>query len=140
MSVVSCNESCSVNVPEFDQDHQRLYEMVNSLHNAMITGQARTVISNLLDELIGYTQMHFGNEEIFMEARGFPGLAEHRAEHRKLTEQVLEFRACCQAGAPIPLYGMPFLRDWLTQHIESSDKLYSILNIPVMPMSIRLHP
>jgi hemerythrin-like metal-binding protein len=128
VELVTWNESCSVNVPEFDKDHQHLYSLVNSLHDAMLAAKAREALSDLLDELISYSQSHFVNEESFMAARNFPGLAAHAAEHAQLTQQVLEFRERFRSGTPITLGLMHFLREWLAQHIECSDKLYCVPN------------
>jgi hemerythrin-like metal-binding protein len=128
MALFSWDETYSVNNPEFDRHHQHLYSLVNRLHDAMLSGQAKETMSGILDELISYTQGHFAAEEAFMIARAFPGLAAHKAEHTKLAGQVLEFRDRFRAGgAPITLELMHFLRDWLQNHIQRSDKLYSPL-------------
>jgi len=129
MALFTWDESCSVNVPEFDRHHQHLYCLVNSLHDAMTRGQARSALAPILDELISYTKSHFLAEEAFMLARAYPGLAAHKAEHAALTSQVLEFRERFSEGkAPITLELMHFLRDWLINHIQRSDKLYGGLN------------
>jgi hemerythrin len=130
VALFAWDQSCSVNVPEFDRHHQHLYTLVNRLHEAMLAGQAKTTTSGILDELISYTQSHFAAEEAFMTARAFPGLAQHKAEHAALTGQVLDFRERYRSGtAPITLELMHFLRDWLVNHIQRSDKLYSLLDV-----------
>jgi hemerythrin-like metal-binding protein len=130
VALFAWDETCSVNVPEFDRHHQHLYTLVNRLHDAMLAGHAKETMCGILDELISYTQGHFAAEEAFMIARAYPGLNAHKAEHAKLCEQVVEFRERFRSGgAPITLELMHFLRDWLQNHIQRSDKLYSPLGV-----------
>jgi hemerythrin len=126
VALFAWDQSYSVNNPEFDKHHQHLYALVNRLHDAMLSGQAKNTMSGILDELISYTQGHFAAEEAFMIARAYPGLAAHKAEHAKLAGQVVEFRERFRSGnAPITLELMHFLRDWLQNHIQRVDKKYA---------------
>ena len=54
-------------------------------------------------------------------------LISHRAEHEKLTKQVVDFQRDFRAGKiALSISLMNFLKTWLTEHIMGADKKYSI--------------
>ena len=59
MSLIKWNDSFSVNVVKIDQEHKKLFEMVNELTDAMKAGHGKDVLGNILDRLISYTAFHF---------------------------------------------------------------------------------
>ena len=65
--------------------------MANRLFNCVQADADSQTIRQALAELIRYTMSHFAAEEAAMEADRRPVLDEHRQEHQKLTEHVLEF-------------------------------------------------
>ena len=60
-----------------------------------------------------------------MAAVNYPELEEHKAEHAKLKEEALNFQSRITESFPDgarELYH--FLRNWLLNHIQDSDKKY----------------
>ena len=126
MATFAWSVEYSVNIPTFDAQHQKLFALIEQLQNAMQRGQGRTVLSDLLSELIRYTKDHFTAEERAMTTYGYPELKAHQGEHNKLKRQVFEFERDFKAGnIMISVELSSFLQDWLTQHILRSDKQYS---------------
>ena len=116
----------SVSVKEFDDQHKRLIELINTLHDAMIAGRGRQILQAVLTKLVIYAKTHFTAEERLMRAHQFPAYAAHKAEHDKFTTTILAFEADFQTGKvtlTVPL--MQFLKDWLVQHIQKTDKEYA---------------
>lgn len=125
MGLFAWSDEYRVNVKAFDAEHEQLFALVGGLHGAMMQGQGRKVLEQLLSELIVYTANHFAAEERMMTLHSFPELAPHRSEHTKLTEQVLAFQKDFNAGnAPMTIEVMDFLQNWLTDHILVTDKKY----------------
>ncbi len=61
-----------------------------------------------------------------MEGKRFPGLADHQAEHRKLTEKVVKFQQeFSQGKMGLSIALLTFLREWLLDHMAGTDKQYS---------------
>jgi methyl-accepting chemotaxis protein len=115
----------SVGVDSMDTQHQRFFELINALHNAMKSGQARSAIGSILNELIRYTEYHFRDEEQLMTQHRYPGLAEHRAVHAKFIEKVAAFKRQYDAGeTAMSMDVMNMLRDWLVNHIQKTDIQY----------------
>jgi hemerythrin len=115
----------SVGIGIIDQHHQRLFSLVNSLHNAMVQQQGKIVLASTLTELFSYTQLHFTSEEVLMEAFGYPELLIHRIEHDRLLRTVQAFQDEFFRGqAQLTVQLMDFLKTWLQKHILGSDQRY----------------
>ncbi len=125
MALLKWSNKFSVGVKALDHQHTGLFDILNDLHDAMMKGQAQTQTGPLLRKLVDYTQRHFAAEEAMMASTGWPKLAEHRVKHRDLIKQVGEFVTRHEKGdLTLNLQLMNFLRDWLTTHIEKTDKEY----------------
>ncbi len=123
MALITWGPMLSVGVKEIDEQHQRLIALVNELNDAMQSGQGKAKLGAVLGELVRYTVYHFGTEERLMEKHHYELTIAHRAEHRKLVEDVGAFKAKFESGnAMISAELMNFLRDWLSRHILGTDK------------------
>jgi hemerythrin-like metal-binding protein len=112
-------------VKSIDDQHTVLFNTINDLHAAMMKGQARAKVGEMLCTLLVYTRNHFSDEERIMENAKYSGLAAHRVEHRKLTKQVEEYISRYQQGdLTLSLDLADFLSDWLKNHIQSTDQSY----------------
>jgi hemerythrin-like metal-binding protein len=122
----SWTEDYSVKVTLFDHHHQRLFGMVNDLHDAMGAGKAKEVVIPILDELVRYVSEHFAAEEVLMTVFAYPALITHRMEHEQLTRKVREFvRAFAAGEVLLTIQLMDFLQNWLAHHILETDMKYS---------------
>jgi hemerythrin len=125
MALLKWSSKYSVGVHSMDSQHTVLFKILNDLHGAMMSGQAKQITGDLLRKLVTYTRDHFAAEEALMAAAGYTALAQHRLKHRELMKQVDDFAARYQNGESnlnLPL--LNFLRDWLTNHIQQEDQLY----------------
>ena len=83
----------------------------------------RERISELLDELIEFTRMHFWSEEKLMMRTGFAGLEQHRAEHHRMLAGILQAAHRLQYGEGIQLDALLCgLHRGLLHHIETMDQ------------------
>ena len=117
----------SVQIPEIDAQHKRLFALAFELHEAMAQGKGRTVLEQSLAQLVDYTKVHFAKEEQFMGKYRYPELAAHKAQHDQLTAQVIELQKEFSAGnTMLTVSLMAFLKNWLEHHIAGSDQQYSV--------------
>ena len=57
----------------------------------------------------------------------YPEVVGHKAEHEKLTAQVLELQRRFRSGeTKLSLNLMIFVKNWLENHIAGSDQKYSV--------------
>ena len=120
------DKTYSVGIQSIDEQHSSLFDSLNELHAAMLKGQEKSVTGRLLDDLLAYTRSHFSAEEAMLAKTRYPGLAEHRAVHLKLTAQVADYAERYKRGeSALSVHLVSFLRDWLSNHILREDRAYS---------------
>jgi hemerythrin-like metal-binding protein len=116
----------SVGIASIDMQHRRLINLINRLQTAVDYSTGEVFEHEALDELVDYTRTHFKYEEDLMEEHGYPGFEGHREEHLRMiarVEQVLEDYKRDQDEAMQK--ATDFLKDWLINHINGTDKQYS---------------
>lgn len=115
-----------VGVPEIDEQHQRLFKMINDLNEAMSLGRGRDALDRILSGLVDYTARHFKTEEMYMEKANYPELESHREVHVRLTDKVHEMVDRYKTGeVGLGIELLNFLQDWLKKHILGTDKKYA---------------
>ena len=126
MAVIKWRESYNTNVKQFDEEHKKIVELINTMFQAMRDKSDKEVTAKVCADLLSYTQIHFKNEEQAMASVGYPYLEEHVAEHNRLKEKVEGFQVQTDEDffrGATELYH--FLRKWLVDHIQVVDKKYS---------------
>jgi hemerythrin len=126
MPGIRWNDRYSVGIKKFDEQHQKLIEILNDLHGAMSSGKSREILGNILADLITYTKTHFANEENLMQLYKFPGYSAHKVIHDTLTQKVVDFQKAYKEGSSsIGVEILGFLNRWLVDHIQGTDKGYT---------------
>jgi hemerythrin-like metal-binding protein len=119
------NDEFSVKVTKIDNQHKKLVDYLNQLHDAMMKGQSKDTIGPILDSLKDYTIEHFKTEEDYFKQFNYQEAPIHIIEHNKFVEKVGKFKADFDAGnATLSIELMNFLKDWLVNHIKGSDQRY----------------
>jgi hemerythrin-like metal-binding protein len=112
----------AVGVRQIDQEHQRLFALAESLHQAMLKGQGKAILQDLLASLIAYTCYHFAHEEQLMQRIGYPDYPQHREQHENLRSRARAMQDRADSGEiTMTIEVMQFLMGWLKSHITSSD-------------------
>ena len=119
-------DDLSVNIRWVDEQHLKLVDLINSLHQAMHSGRGKEAVVEILGELKQYTVFHFGNEEEQFETHGYPEEENHIKAHQMFVDKVIEFEEKIMSGkAVVTMEVMDFLKDWLIKHIKVVDAQYS---------------
>ncbi len=120
------NDTYSVGVSRFDQEHKKLIDLTNQFYEAMKAGKGKEIIGSTCEELIKYTKTHFANEELALRSSSYPHMAEHEKEHALFTQRVMELKGKLDAGEMVMATSIGnFLKDWLINHIMGTDKKYT---------------
>ena len=126
MAIITWNDEFSVGIQLIDDQHKRLIEIINELHDAMGKGEGAKAQAHILAELVDYTAAHFKEEEKLFDLYDYPEKFAHKAVHDKLTQQVIDFQKDYENGKTIiSLVLMNFLKNWLMDHILNVDKRYT---------------
>ena len=125
MAFFEWNNQMSVGVKACDDDHKQLIDTLNRLYEGMKKGQGKDVLGKVLDDMVKYTKVHFSREEELFDRTGFPA-ADHKREHRELVTKAETLQRRQKSGeSALSIETLDFLRDWLTIHIQGTDKKYS---------------
>ncbi|HTP64683.1 MAG TPA: bacteriohemerythrin [Geobacteraceae bacterium] len=125
MALLSWNDTYSVKIRKFDDQHKKLIDLINQLHDSMLVGKGKDVMGEVLNSLVDYTKTHFTAEETLMRLHNYPDYESHKKEHSMLVMQVLDIQKQLKEGkSPITQAVMFFLREWLQKHIQGNDKKY----------------
>ena len=125
MNLITWTDNLSVNIRAIDEEHKKLINMINELHSSMGSGKGKETIGKVLTGLVNYTKTHFASEERLMEKNAYAGYLNHKAQHDALTNQVMDLHAKFQEGKTlVTVEVMNFLKDWLADHIQNTDKKY----------------
>ncbi|HLO78781.1 MAG TPA: bacteriohemerythrin [Magnetospirillum sp.] len=109
-----------------DDDHKRLFAYIDELHSAMTKGAGAEVIEGVVAKLVDYTREHFGREEKLMALGGYDGRDGHLKAHRDFIAKVEEFQGRLrQRSGTVSMEVLTFLRDWLINHIQKTDKHFA---------------
>ena len=123
MALMEWDDSLSVGFEEIDEDHKKLIELLNQLNDSVAADQGDAVVAEVLDGLLGYTSWHFRHEERLMQTYGYQEFPNHKQEHGELLETALTLNKEFQDGASdVPGKMLPFVKDWLTNHILGTDR------------------
>lgn len=118
----------SVNVKEIDEQHKKLFGIINTLYQAMHDEKGREIQSTVIAEMIDYANTHFKTEEKYMLQFNFAWYHEHKIEHERYTKKTLELKERLEnAGFVLTLEILNFLKDWWQGHVLQTDRNYSEL-------------
>jgi len=124
MPIITWNDSYSVKVKEMDDQHKKLIDLINQLHDAMKVGKGKEVVGNVLNVMTDYTRRHFASEENLMRIHGYSGYEEQKKAHDHMVTQVVDMKTKFENGSVHSQQVISFLKDWLIRHIQGMDQKY----------------
>ncbi len=125
MPFIEWNDTFSVGIEEIDNQHKKLIELINQLHEAVKDRKTAEVLDGILNELAEYTVYHFKTEEDYFEEFNYPETELHKKEHGMFVAKVIGYIDDNKTGKLlISLKVLNFLSYWLINHIGESDQKY----------------
>ena len=128
MNKIEWTDDLSVGIEVIDEQHQKWIEHYNHAVEAIEAHHEVAQISQSLEFLSDYTEIHFATEEKAMEVNGYPEFEEHKAKHEALrktltamSEEFIEDGATDILAKSVET----FLGNWLIKHIETVDKRFA---------------
>ncbi|WP_448605453.1 bacteriohemerythrin [Thermoflexus hugenholtzii] len=119
-------DELSVDVPELDEQHRRLIDLLNEFYDAIERGHDEEAIRKLIEGMEEYTVFHFCTEEQFLIEINYPDLEKHQKAHQILINEVKSAKARYQNGDRRAVRELiAFALAWLYSHILKVDKKYS---------------
>ena len=122
--LVSWNERIQIGVPEIDEQHLVLVDLINKIYKIMKKGDSLEAMAPVIGELADYTVKHFKFEEELLAKTAYPDLENHKKIHRGVTKTVFNYKKQLEDGTLEVNELMKFVSDWLVRHIKGVDRLY----------------
>jgi len=124
-NVFNWDQSYSVDVSEMDEQHKKLFNLINELYLSMKSGKTKENIGQIVDELVQYTKYHFGEEEKLMRIHKYPEIKQQEISHKEFVSKIQATTEKIKSGqAVVSVDLLNFLKDWLVKHIKGLDKKY----------------
>jgi hemerythrin-like metal-binding protein len=126
MDRIEWNQALSVGVADIDEQHQRLFTIINNLIDAKKEEREPKALLNILSELVDYSDYHFRTEDNYMIENNYPLFLSHRKEHlayiKKIGSLITDFENSRESLSDDLL---EFLHHWWRTHIAETDLKYA---------------
>ncbi|MGD9224298.1 MAG: bacteriohemerythrin [Desulfobacteraceae bacterium] len=126
MDRIEWNQALSVGVADIDEQHQRLFTIINNLIDAKKEEREPKALLNILSELVDYSDYHFRTEDNYMIENNYPLFLSHRKEHlayiNKIGSLITDFENSRESLSDDLL---EFLHHWWRTHIAETDLKYA---------------
>jgi len=123
MDLIKWTPDLSLDHPLIDEQHQKLFDIVNLLiENADVNQE---FIKKTLADLKTYSELHFIEEEAILADRNYPGLEDHKFEHRFFIRRITSFcKEVVDENKELSEKMLEFLADWIKHHTFEEDQDY----------------
>lgn len=123
MPLIEWQERFRIGIPSVDYEHQELIGLLNELYEGVTGLAGADEIIGFLGELYARISAHFALEERVMKQRGYDQLADHKADHEALLDQIREIMddyESDQQDISVEAFGQR-LETWFGNHFQTHD-------------------
>lgn len=124
---IKWSNGLSIGVDKVDKEHQQLIHLLDSFLTAVVSDEAKQKLGKHLEDLAGYTKVHFNSEEELMESEEYENLEDHKKMHRDFVSRVHELQKAFEESGATPLLASQVqdtVASWLVDHIVKEDKKF----------------
>ncbi len=126
MALIKWTEKLSVNIDSIDEQHKVLINMINEFYEKINEKSNNELISNLITKMKDYTLLHFSMEEKLFKQYNYADFEQHKKQHDGFVKKVSDLEGRFKKGEIILSFEITrFLKDWLMDHIQGTDKKYT---------------
>ena len=119
------DDKYAVGITLFDDQHKKIMEMLNQLLDAVKHDGSNEKCSDIVNELIKYSSLHFGTEEAAMKKYGYPYFRKHYDEHNAIKLKLGDLHKKCVEGDILnTLEILKFITHWIDNHLQDNDMNY----------------
>ncbi|PKL84234.1 MAG: hemerythrin [Ignavibacteriae bacterium HGW-Ignavibacteriae-3] len=122
MLKVDWSDNYSVGIDEIDNQHKKLFDILNILIESKELRIHSKNITNTLTKMVEYANYHFQTEEKYMLKYKYPEYALHKKEHKEFIKKTGHLcMATMEGNEMVPIELLTFLESWLVNHILKTD-------------------
>ncbi len=125
MALIKWRDYYSTGVEYFDNEHKKLVGLINEMYEINRDHLGGGPTGKIINEVLEYTEYHFGHEERVFAKEGYADSGEHKQKHDELRKKARDFKEGFNRGEKdVVLNFYLFLREWLLEHILVCDNKY----------------
>jgi hemerythrin len=122
MPLLQWKDQYSVGIEAVDHEHKELIELINHLADEVLAKGTTLVASAFFGDLIKGISAHFALEERFMRERGYDQLAQHKGDHERLLDEILNIMDEFEGDEAVNRAELAKRLDaWFSRHFETHD-------------------
>ena len=126
MKFIEWDDTLSVKIESIDEEHKELIGMINEFYENVREQSQAELMAALIRRMKKYSVFHFSTEESYMRLYDFPGYEKHKKEHDAFIAKVADLEERFNNGRLIISFEVSnFLKKWVKNHIQKTDKMYS---------------
>ncbi len=126
MDRIEWTPALSVGVADIDEQHQRLFAIIEDLMKAQKEDREPKSLLNILAQLVDYSDYHFRTEDNYMIENSYPLFLSHRKEHLAYIKKMGGLITALEnKETSLSEDLLDFLCNWWRTHITDSDLKYA---------------
>jgi hemerythrin len=131
MALLEWKDEYATGIDDVDEEHKDLIDVINRLHELLLTDDAKLTVPAFFDRLIKGVSAHFALEERIMGESEYPELAAHREDHERLLDEIRDLVEAFGQAEEIDSVDLAMrLEPWFTHHFATHDlRLHSTLKV-----------
>ncbi len=122
MAALEWKPEYSVGVESVDHEHRELIDLVNRIGEALLAERPVDEVEQAFGELFRSISSHFALEERFMREHGYDQLAQHKADHERLLDELRDIMDDYREGREGPVERFrQTVEAWFAEHFKTHD-------------------
>jgi len=125
MKFFEWSENFSVNIPEIDDQHKIIVDLLNELYNAFMNKEHDKKLGEIIKKLSEYANFHFNTEEKYFSKFPDESITNHLEQHEDFKKKIESYKNLYSKDiSSLTFIIMQFIKGWLINHISGTDKAY----------------
>lgn len=122
MTLLHWQDNFAIGIAEVDHEHRELIGLINALHAALGAERSGERVEAFLGEIYTDIAAHFALEERVMRERRYDALADHKADHERLLDQLRDMMDAQADGSVLEDARFAGeLAEWFSGHFRTHD-------------------
>jgi hemerythrin len=122
MALLQWKDQYSVGIEAVDYEHKELINLINRLHAEFSSKGVSSSVEAFFGDLLKAISAHFALEERFMLEHNYDQLAQHKADHERLIDELRDIMDDDLRTEDITSSKLPQRLDaWFSRHFETHD-------------------
>ncbi|MDR3439659.1 hemerythrin family protein [Telmatospirillum sp.] len=120
------NHTLGTGQADMDAEHKVQIGLILALEQSLQRGRGRGDITDILSQLVEYTNIHFMSEQLLMRLHAYPDIGAHEMEHDHLIEQLRRVEDGVGASdSEMTVTEIGMLKRLVIDHIKTHDHVFS---------------